>query len=239
MALTVDSPPDIREAFGTEDGEHDLRAAQDRACSAVSVSALAYTDAEQPPYFAHVYLNSLSDGLVWAGAISRQDRWPTSEEIADALGRWRGQGAPTFHVHWWQDKTVFISGHMDLTAQEFEEHYAPRLRDVVATGAAVVVGDARGADTMAQRYLKAARHENVLVYHMLATPRFNADFPTVGGFASDRERDEAMTRASSSDIAWVRPGREKSGTAKNLARRAQFISRGMVDPTVPARARRP
>ena len=74
----------------------------------------------------HVYLNSLSDSFVWAGTISRQDRWPTSEEIAD-IGRWRGQGAPTFHVHWWQDKTVFISGHM-THSQEFEEHYAPRLR---------------------------------------------------------------------------------------------------------------
>ncbi len=28
-----------------------------------------------------------------------------------------------------------------------------------------------------------------------------------------------MTAASTEDLAWVRPGREKSGTAKNLARR--------------------
>lgn len=44
-------------------------------------------------------------------------------------------------------------------------------------------------------------------------------FKTVGGFESDRVRDEAMTAASDADIAWVRPGREKSGTAKNLKRR--------------------
>jgi hypothetical protein len=30
----------------------------------------------------------------------------------------------------------------------------------------------------------------------------------------------AMTPASTFDIAWVRPGRERSGTAKNLLRRA-------------------
>ena len=44
-------------------------------------------------------------------------------------------------------------------------------------------------------------------------------FPTQGGFLSDLECDEAMTHASTRDIAWVRPGREASGTAANIARR--------------------
>jgi len=43
--------------------------------------------------------------------------------------------------------------------------------------------------------------------------------PPMGGFTTDDERDAAMTMASDADIAWVRPGRKKSGTAKNLARR--------------------
>lgn len=34
-------------------------------------------------------------------------------------------------------------------------------------------------------------------------------------------RDEALTAASTFDIAWVRPGRERSGTARNLQRRAR------------------
>lgn len=115
---------------------------------------------------------------------------------------------------------MFVSGHLDVTPEEFGEHYAPRLLAAHEAGAEFIVGDARGADTLAQAYL----HEvgaRVVVYHMFTAPRNNVGgFPTVGGFASDRERDEAMTAASDTDVAWVRPGREKSGTSKNLARRA-------------------
>jgi len=117
---------------------------------------------------------------------------------------------------------AFVSGHLDLTSEEFEEHYVPKIRAAIQEGASFIVGDASGADTMAQRYLKAALYPHVTVYHMLTTPRNNAGFPKVGGYLSDGDRDKAMTKASTTDIAWVRAGREKSGTAKNLARRAQL-----------------
>jgi hypothetical protein len=114
--------------------------------------------------------------------------------------------------------TFFISGHLDLTPEEFAEHYVVKLMAAQAMGASFIVGDARGADTLAQAWLKE-RTTNVRVYHMFETPRNNLGFSTSGGFKSDKERDEAMTAGSSHDIAWVRPGRETSGTAKNLARR--------------------
>lgn len=113
----------------------------------------------------------------------------------------------------------FISGHLDLTDAEFQNFYVPRLESARATpGARFVVGDAPGADSLAQKWLHE-RGAPVTVYHMLTAPRFNAGFPTEGGFLSDRDRDEALTAASDADIAWVRPGREKSGTARNLQRR--------------------
>ncbi len=116
--------------------------------------------------------------------------------------------------------THFVFGHLDLTTEEFEAHYAPRIRVAMAAGERFVVGDARGADAMAQAMLVGHDPEKVTVFHMLTSPRNNVGgFPTRGGFTSDRERDEAMTAASTADIAWVRPGREKSGTAKSLARR--------------------
>lgn len=121
--------------------------------------------------------------------------------------------------------TYFISGHLDLTLDEFHEHYRPKLTEAIAEGASFVVGDALGADWLSQALLKRreqqlARHGcEVIVYHMLESPRHNEGFPTCGGFKSDKERDMAMTAASDADIAWVRPGREKSGTAKNLKRR--------------------
>lgn len=115
--------------------------------------------------------------------------------------------------------TVFVSGHLDVSPEEFATHYQGILDRYLAEDASFVVGDARGADQQAQAYL--ARHtRKVTVYHMFEKPRFNeGSFDTSGGFLNDDSRDAAMTAASDVDVAWVRPGREKSGTAKNLARR--------------------
>ena len=115
-------------------------------------------------------------------------------------------------------KVCFISGHLDITAEEFRQHYVPSIDKLHSAGYSFVVGDARGTDTIAQEYLWKLGAD-VIVYHMFDSPRNNYGFKTAGGFASDNERDKAMTAASSVDIAWVRPGREKSGTARNLARR--------------------
>ncbi|MDY6900356.1 MAG: hypothetical protein SWZ49_20110 [Cyanobacteriota bacterium] len=112
----------------------------------------------------------------------------------------------------------FISGHLDLTQTEFNEHYCPQIDDALSNNQGFVVGDARGADTLAQQYL-LNKTKAVVVYHMFESPRNNAGFPTRGGFQTDNERDEQMTRDSHQDIAWVRRGRKKSGTQKNLDRR--------------------
>lgn len=120
---------------------------------------------------------------------------------------------------------VFVSGHLDLTEAEFLQNYVPRLFQAHQAGARFVVGDARGCDTMAQAYLQGLGAD-VTVYHMFTSPRNNVGFPTAGGFETDLARDEAMTAASTEDIAWVRPGREKSGTAKNLARRSSSCRPG-------------
>ena len=116
----------------------------------------------------------------------------------------------------------FISGHLDLTQDEFIKYYIPQLIKARRECASFVVGDARGADLHAQVYFARWCCETATtVYHMFDSPRHNVDelFTTIGGFTSDNERDAAMTNASDADIAWVRPGREKSGTAKNLQRR--------------------
>jgi len=115
-------------------------------------------------------------------------------------------------------KVYFVSGHLDLSVDEFLTNYVPRLEEALKEGAMFVVGDARGADVIAQRWLKQ-HSAQVTVYHMFDQPRHNAGFQTVGGFVTDEGRDSYMTVISADDIAWVRPGRENSGTANNLARR--------------------
>ena len=118
---------------------------------------------------------------------------------------------------------TFISGHLDLTEMEFEEHYRDRIDNALKNNQGFVVGDARGTDTLAQQYL-LGKTDAVVVYHMFESPRNNEGFTTSGGFKSDAERDEQMTRDSHQDIAWVRSGREKSGTQKNLDRRGKLRS---------------
>lgn len=115
----------------------------------------------------------------------------------------------------------FISGHLDLTQAEFEEYYRYKIDNALSKNQGFVVGDAKGADTFAQQYL-FGKTKAVVVYHMFESPRNNAGFPTRGGFQSDKERDEQMTRDSHQDIAWVKPGRKKSGTQKNLNRRSKI-----------------
>ena len=114
--------------------------------------------------------------------------------------------------------THFISGHLTLSEAEFNEHYRPSIDAAITAGDSFVVGDARGTDALAQEYLHG-KTDSVVVYHMFTEPRNNAGFNTCGGFKSDEERDAQMTADTDCDIAWVRPGREKSGTQKNLDRR--------------------
>lgn len=120
-------------------------------------------------------------------------------------------------------KTAFISGHLDLTSEEFDEHYLRPIRTAMISGHKFIVGDANGADKITMNYLNnVGEADNVTIFHMFISPRNNPfnRLKTKGGFKTDEERDAAMTDASDYDIAWVRPGREKSGTAKNLMRRS-------------------
>ena len=122
------------------------------------------------------------------------------------------------------NRCAFISGHGDVTYDEFKEHYIPQIESVSEDGVEeFVVGDFKGADLMAQEYLHYLSEmipTKVTIYHMFEKPRHNPhNFPTVGGFADDESRDAAMTAASTVDIGWIRPGKKNSGTEKNLKRR--------------------
>lgn len=138
--------------------------------------------------------------------------------------------------------TYFISGHQDLTQEEFDLHYKDRILEAVKTKASFVVGDARGGDSFGQKWLSYLcrktpdLHQRVTVYHMYQKPRNNlGKFQTQGGFKNDDERDEAMTNNSTVDILWVRTPEEQqkrlgpkynpfhvSGTMKNQIRRDEL-----------------
>lgn len=126
-------------------------------------------------------------------------------------------------------KTYFISGHRDITDIEFENYYQAMINYALneTNDAKFVVGDYYGVDIMAQNYLidvLKIEPERITVYHMLESPRnFNPKITKfVGGFKTDDERDEAMTKASFKDIAMVRDCNRLSGTGKNILRRYMF-----------------
>jgi hypothetical protein len=122
-------------------------------------------------------------------------------------------------------KTYFISGHRDLTPIAFGERYGDRLAKIVCESkeeVSFVVGDCEGCDIMAQRHLQSMGAK-FKVYHVSNTPMHAVEgADLVGGFKSDVDRDMAMTRASDADIAWIRLGKERSGTARNIERREMF-----------------
>ncbi len=124
---------------------------------------------------------------------------------------------------------AMISGHLDLTVEEFQEHYSEKIKQAIEQGHKFVVGDARGADAMAQRYLVLMRLScdiDLTVYHMFTIPRNNwGTWKTKGGFTKDDGKDSQMTTDSDYDIAWVRPEKHSSvsgrvsGTEANIVRR--------------------
>lgn len=118
-------------------------------------------------------------------------------------------------------KIAFVSGHLDLTPEEFLEHYIPKIDLGIEQDHHFIMGDAKGADTMAMNYLyQKSLSERVTIYHMFTSPRnYVEGARKCGGYKTDDERDHAMTAFSDYDIAWVRQGREKSGTQKNIDRR--------------------
>ena len=122
--------------------------------------------------------------------------------------------------------TYFISGHRDITEEEFEINYKSSIDFALYEdpNAKFVVGDYYGVDIMAQNYIVdtlGINPDRVTVYHMFESPRNKNEkiTNTKGGFTSDEERDAAMTNASTKDIAFVRDNTKISGTGSNILRR--------------------
>lgn len=126
--------------------------------------------------------------------------------------------------------TYFISGHRNITEEEFERNYKPVIENAISEmpNCKFIVGDYYGVDIMAQNYLMDVLNlepERLTVYHMFDKPRNVNEkvTQTIGGFTNDEERDAAMTAASFDDIAFVRDYMKISGTAQNILRRKRLM----------------
>lgn len=128
----------------------------------------------------------------------------------------------------------FISGHRNLSYEDFERYYIPIIDKVVEEdkNAEFVVGDCNGVDKFAIDYIFRNGSNYLTVYHMSDKPRNIPESEVTpfidllqfrGGFKSDEERDSAMTKDSDFDIAFVKDNRWNSGTAQNIKRRHNII----------------
>ena len=117
----------------------------------------------------------------------------------------------------------FISGHRNITDDEFMTHYSPKILEAIKDpNAKFVVGDYDGVDILAQHFLNGLIHdEDLTVYHMGDKPmNIDGNWKTDGGYIDDIHRDSTMTVNSDIDIFWIRTWGENSGTEQNILRRA-------------------
>lgn len=129
----------------------------------------------------------------------------------------------------------FISGHRDLSYEDFELYYKPVIGRILIEDptSKFVVGDCNGVDKFAMDYIYRRSGHLLTIYHMFDHPRnipdnLEEDPESVGvffkgGFTSDEKRDAAMTAASDYDIAFVKDNRWNSGTAQNIKRRHGIV----------------
>lgn len=133
---------------------------------------------------------------------------------------------------------VFISGHRNITQEEFQEHYHKQLNNYILNNVSFVLGDSLGCDQMALDYLIDKKYEpnKITVYIADDSLRnwdlsknkysdYNIIFKRKApedpyNFRNYNDRDNHLTNISNKDLLWVRP----SGTLNNLNRRKIFIS---------------
>jgi hypothetical protein len=123
---------------------------------------------------------------------------------------------------------LYIFGNGNVGFADFQDLYLGPLSQIpLDDDVSFLVGDFRGADTLAMEYLKCLT-PNVSVYHVGAQPRYLPDkfrtqvgqWELVGGFGSDEERDSAAIAACTHFLAhdFNSDDVRKSGTLRNIKR---------------------
>jgi hypothetical protein len=113
-----------------------------------------------------------------------------------------------------------VSGHTDLTIEEFNQHYREHILSAIDLKDSII--GASGADKLTQELCHSMLYYNVTVIDKgRQDNRVTNLFTHVNGFESYIVRDEYMTANSNVDIAYVRsnPIALGSGTQCNIHRR--------------------
>ena len=121
---------------------------------------------------------------------------------------------------------VYIFGNGNINFSDFEEYYVKPMNRILAeSNPSFILGDFRGADTLAMEYLKS-RARLVTILHIGTKPRYLPDkyktkvsqWEIIGDFVDDQARDEFAMKRCSHFIAVDFNTNEKriSGTQRNI-----------------------
>ena len=121
----------------------------------------------------------------------------------------------------------FVSGHRNLTQEEFDNFYAPKIDNIVNGDncASFVVGDWEGLDSMFIDYMSKFEDWEYGFITIYCVDKPRVDYQKLHNnvcihcCSNYDECDASMTKNSDFDIAWIRPGRGDSHTALNIKRR--------------------
>ena len=105
-------------------------------------------------------------------------------------------------------RVFFISGHMNLTKNEFDLHYKSEIDKSINEGGTYVIGNAKGADTMALDYLlyKGIDPKNITIYfynrygNKYSKKYIDRGVNLIRGFSGYTSRDAEMTKDSRKSV---------------------------------------
>lgn len=136
---------------------------------------------------------------------------------------------------------VFVSGHRDLTKEEFNSIYIPAINKYIdwlkedhshifdSKKLTFYVGDCEGCDKMTIYYLCGKLNRNIKLVICSLKEKFegqinydlciNDNISVIKEFNTHEERDAYMTKNTDIDLLYIRPNKWDSGTAQNFVRR--------------------
>lgn len=138
---------------------------------------------------------------------------------------------------------IFISGHRDLTREEFKTYYCHVIDAYInwiniesnlgKKQVTFYVGDCEGCDRFAIEYLVGKLNRNIKLVICSLKEKFdgqinydlciNDNISVIKEFNTHEERDCYMTEQTEYDVLWVREGKWSSGTAQNYVRRTWHV----------------
>lgn len=120
-------------------------------------------------------------------------------------------------------ESILINGHRDLTADEFNDHYALKIRKANAENPSCVwvIGNSGACDRYAYDFLRklGVCPTRVKIYHMASAVPENRYNCILRAFDTKTTMNATMLKCTTRDIVWIRPDTDKYGLSQIIKRK--------------------